>query len=122
MVCGRDAPFLRSMSVKTRLRNLSPHRSSECWIRSMLHRSEPMPTIVTAPNSSGRVHQLAHVANAGVEAGEDRLTDQEVADVELRYLRNRRDRDDVVEREAMASVGLDAVLRRKSCAVAGPLQ
>src|SRR5436190_271806 len=28
-------------------------------------------------------HQLAHAANAGVEAGEDRLTDQEMADVQF---------------------------------------
>src|SRR5690349_14998358 len=45
-VNGRRAALARSASVKTRLRNLSPQRSSDFWIRSMLQRSEPMPTIM----------------------------------------------------------------------------
>ena len=47
MVCGRDAALRRSFSVKTRFRNLSPQRSSDFWMRSMLHRSEPMPRIIS---------------------------------------------------------------------------
>src|SRR4051794_36592661 len=130
-VCGRDAALARSVSVKTRLRNLSPQRSSEFWIRSMLQRSEPMPTITkSSPRRGGEpcetwwrgpthvagarpwapttttlraavplpvpgrtysprlIHKLAHSADAGVEAGEDRLADQEMADVEFGDVRD----------------------------------
>ena len=56
------------------------------------------------------VHQRAHPPDARVEAGEDRLADQEVADVELGDLRDGGDRLDIVEGEAVAGMGLDAVL------------
>src|SRR5690348_10741797 len=141
VVCGREAAFFCSISVKTRLRNLSPQRSSEAWIRSMLHRSDPMPRIMipfplageggerseagegakervatpphppiaaqwAPPSPAGgeglsprAVHQLAHAADAGVEAGEDRFADQEMADVQFRQLRDRGHRDHIVERQ-----------------------
>ena len=58
------------------------------------------------------IHELAHPANAGVQAGEDRLADQEMTDVELRNLRNGGDGHDVLEGEAVAGVRLDASVRR----------
>src|SRR5688500_4688378 len=117
------------MSVKTRATKRSPKRSREFWIRSMLHRSEPMPRInVPLPRAgeggsrrqaaegggtvsdcavswhrpsprpspaSGRgrysprlVHQAAHPCDARLEAAEDRLAYQKMADVELPQLRD----------------------------------
>src|SRR3954447_19619351 len=129
VVCGREAAFVRSVSVNTLLRNLSPQRSSECWIRSTLHRSEPMPMIMTAlsrrhpgldpvsrclckesgiPAFAGMtrwgwspraVHQLSHPPHTRVEAGEDRFADEEVADVEFGELRDCGDWDHIVEGE-----------------------
>ena len=78
----------------------------------MLHRSEPMPTII-APSSIS----CAHPPDAGLEAGEDRLADQEMADVELGELRDRGDRHDIVEGQAVAGMRLDAVLDRERGAV-----
>ena len=48
-VNGRRAALARSTSVKQRARNLSPQRSSDFAIRSMLVRSEPMPRIIDIP-------------------------------------------------------------------------
>src|SRR5687768_1898967 len=136
--------------------NRSPKRSSEFWIRSMLQRSEPIPMIMTRPQSSpergggpraagawwwgctgvranpstslwlvplpvpGRiegdassprlVHERAHFCDARIEAGEDRLADQEMPDVEFGDLRNGGDGDDIVEGETVAGMGLDPVL------------
>src|SRR5688500_5757040 len=125
MVWGRRAAFARSVSVNTRLRKRSPNRSTEAWIRSMLHRSEPIPTITRsapargggprreaawwggggarrqAPSTSLRlvplpvpgrisssrlIHQCPHPPDAILQPGEDRLADQEMADVELNQL------------------------------------
>src|SRR3990170_410134 len=121
-LCGREAALARSVAVNPGSRNLSPTRSSARSIRSMLHRSEPMPTIIGQPFSSGRVHQLPHPADARLETGEDRLADEEMADVELGELRDGGDRDDVVEGEAMAGVGLDPVLGGKRGAVGDALK
>src|SRR5690349_22488362 len=50
-----------------------------------------------AANASSRlVHQLPHVADARIKAGEDSLPNQEMADVELGDLRNGGDGDGVV--------------------------
>ena len=67
------------------------------------------------------VHQVAHPADAGLEPGEDRLADQEMADVEFGELRNRGDRRDIVERQAVAGMRLDAVLDGQRCAVGDAL-
>src|SRR6185503_9640352 len=163
-VCGRDAALARSVSVNTRLRNLSLQRASDFSIRSMLHRSEPMPTIMKpsplegegaerseagegasgqgctlphpptasrrAPPSPSRgeglsprfVHQRAHAAYAGLEAGEDRLADQEMPDVELGELGDRGHRNHIIEGQAVAGVRLDAVLDRERRAIGDALQ
>ena len=108
-VNGRRAALARSTSVKTRLRNRSPKRSSEAWIRSILHRSEPMADDHRALRPSGaRIR-----AHARLEPGEDRLADQEMADVELGQLRDCGDRRDIVEGQAVAGVRFDAVLGGK---------
>ena len=79
----RAAPdACRSTSVNIRSTNRSPKRSSVFSMRRMSVRSEPMPTIKRRPVARG-VHQRAHAPDGRVEAGEDRLADQEVADVEL---------------------------------------
>src|SRR4051794_6871985 len=56
------------------------------------------------------VDQRAHAGDAGREPAEDRLADQEMADVELPELRDGGDRLDVVEGQAVAGMRLDAVL------------
>ena len=160
MVNGRRAALARSISVKTRSRNLSPQRSSDFWIRSMLHRSEPMPTIISplqlregaaagcgvpgrhrtitapllqpasGPRYAGRGACLTARSSisarirrhAVAEAGENRLADQEMADVELGELRDGGDRRDIVEGQAVAGVGLDAVLDGQRGAIGDALQ
>ena len=42
-----------------------------------------MPTIKRPPRRARGVHQRTHPPDGRVEAGEDRLADQEMADVEL---------------------------------------
>src|SRR5690606_10485329 len=59
------------------------------------------------------VHQLAHPPHARLEADEDRLADEEMADVELAHLRDRGDRRDIIVGEAVAGVDLAAVLGRQ---------
>src|SRR5579875_3412998 len=84
-VKGRDCALPRSTSVKTRLRNRSPKRSSEDSMRSMLHKSEPMPTITSAApacaqhrwreplreESSRAVHHFAHCPDALLQSAEN---------------------------------------------------
>ena len=53
-----------------------------------------MPRITPRSTGAGFVHQ-ARIADGGVEADEDRLADQEVADVELHQLGDGGDRLDV---------------------------
>jgi len=62
------------------------------------------------------------VPDAGIETTEDRLADQEMADVELGELRDCGDGHDIVEGQAVAGVGLDAVLHRQCGAVGDTLQ
>jgi hypothetical protein len=59
------------------------------------------------------VHQRAHAGDARLEAGEDRLADQEMADIQFGELRDRRHRGDIVEGQAVAGMGLDAVPARE---------
>ena len=75
-----------------------------------------MPTI-TAPASIS----VAHPPVRSRQADEDRLADQEMADVELGELGDGGDRDDIVEGQAVAGVRLDAVLDRERGAVGDAL-
>src|SRR5439155_16829073 len=61
-VCGREAALARSVSVNTRLRNLSPQRSSDFSIRTMLHKSDPMPTIIFPLPLCGRGREQPQAA------------------------------------------------------------
>jgi hypothetical protein len=56
------------------------------------------------------------------ESCENRFADQEMPDVQLGELRDGGDRGDIVERQAVAGMRLDAVLGRKPCAVGDAVQ
>jgi hypothetical protein len=66
--------------------------------------------ITTGPSPSRLVDERAHFRDAGLQPCEDRLADQEVSDVQLLELRDRCDRDNIVEGEAVPGMRLDAVL------------
>ena len=168
-VNGRRAALARSTSVKTRFSNRSPNRSSEFWIRSILHRSEPRPMIKANPpcgEAMGRgtvakrlvegqhrlrqspsvsasrcqpplasrqggtrgsylqLHPLASSIRPRIrrtacfQPVEDRLADQIMADVEFGELRDRGDRRDILEGQAMPGMRLDAVLDASAAASA----
>ena len=70
---------------------------------------------------AGLVHQRAHALDGGGQAAEDRLADQEVADVELDDLRQARNRCDGVEGEPVSGVHLEAGRgrRRRGALAAG---
>ncbi len=72
--------------------------------------SLPMPMIMRVTSARGLVHQPAHGRDALGEPDEDRLADQEMADVEFGDLGNARDRLDRVVGEAVAGVNLKAEL------------
>ena len=65
--------------------------------------------IKRASSSRGR-HLGLHAPDTLVQPDEDRLADQEMADVQLDHLRDGGDRLDVVERQPVAGVDLDPVL------------
>src|SRR5689334_8349908 len=93
----------------------SPKRSSDFSIRLMSHRSLPRPMITSGGSAqscavSGRIHQPAHLADRGLQADEDRLADQEVADIELAHVGDGGDRADVFVVEAVAGMALQAEL------------
>src|SRR5579862_7078468 len=86
-------------------------------MRRISIRSLPIPRIMTgtasrallAERSAARfLHQDAHALDGTVEAAEDRLADEKMADVELDDGRDRRDRTDRVESEAMPRVAFKA--------------
>ena len=68
------------------------------------------------------VHQRAHPLYHRRQPVEDRLADQEMADIELADLRDRGDRDDIVERQAVAGMRLDAVLGGKRGGIGDSLE
>ena len=120
-----------SISVKTRSTKRSPKRSSVRSMRRMSMMSLPMPRIMrcrrqacAAGLGARLVHQRAHAADGAVEAAEDRLADQEMADIELDDRRDRGDRPDRVEGEAVAGMAFEAERlgmrrRRRRCGRAG---
>ena len=62
------------------------------------------------PISSPRfIHQFAHLSDTAVEAAENGLADQEMADVQLDELRDGGDWLDIFEGQPMAGMGFDAV-------------
>ena len=54
------------------------------------------------------MHQRAHELHRAVEPAEDRLADEEMADIELDDGADRRDRADRVEGQAVAGVAFEA--------------
>src|SRR4029079_16488541 len=78
------------------------------------------------PGSRGNlarlVHHAAHLADRGLEADEDRLADQEMADIELAHLGDRRDRPDVGVAQPMAHVAFEAEPRAQRRAPAQALE
>ena len=114
-----------------RWRKRSPKRSSVFSMRRMSKRSLPMPRIMwsllRAPRPSG-----AHLADRGFEADEDRLADQEMADIEFAHLGMAATGADVIVAQAVAGMAFQAELaaqRRAACAArassafcAAPLQ
>src|SRR3954471_12760941 len=86
-----------------RSRKRSPWRSMTFAMRRTSTRSEPMPIIMartiaatSGPQScrhlrSSTAHRLVHAPYGLSQADEGRLPDQEMADVELDYFRQRRD-------------------------------
>ena len=76
-------------------------------MRRMSQRSEPIPRIMPLHLRPALVHGRAHGSDRLVEAEEDRLADQGMADVELDDLRDRRDGPDGVEVEAVPGMDLE---------------
>ena len=62
----------------------------------------------STPASAGVQHQLLHARDHRGQSVDDRLADQEVADIELHHFRQRGDRTDVVECQAVAGVAFQA--------------
>ena len=63
--------------------------------------------------SSRQIHLPPHFPDAAFQPTEDRLADQEMADIEFGDLRNGGDRGDIVEGQAVAGMGLDSILARR---------
>ena len=63
--------------------------------------------------SPHRIHPRAHLADTRVKADEDCFANEEMPDIEFGELRDRGDGTDVVERQAVARMGFDAVLCRE---------
>src|ERR1700712_3293927 len=88
------------MSVKMRVRKRSPCRSITLAMRRASVMSEPRPKIMkrscggcSLGNScTAAIHRRTHDLDARGKTRKHRLPDQEVADVELGDLRQRRDR------------------------------
>src|SRR3546814_15263480 len=105
-----------------RSRKRSPKRGTVCSMRRMSIRSEPMPMIICRQSRSGRpgaqtarlVHQGPHAPDGAVEAAEDRLADQEMADVELDDGRDRRHWADAVIGQTVAGMAFQEI-GRASC-------
>ena len=85
----------------------------------MSQRSLPRPRI-TRPwlrcRSRAGIHQPAHLADRGLEADEDRLADQEVADIEFAHLGDGGDRRRRLVVQAVAGVAFEAELLPQSAA------
>src|SRR5262249_18388088 len=102
-----------------RARKRSPWRSMVRSMRRTSMRSEPIPKIMCRSSlGAAPVHGGAHGAHRVGEAREHRLPDQEVADIELDDLRQRRDRLGGFEVEAVAGMHLEAGGLRHPGAVA----
>src|SRR5688572_25687900 len=78
------------MGVKTRSRKRSPWRSSTSATRRASVMSEPIPMITTASRRARRAdagasarHRRAHLTDGLLQPDEDRLADEEMADIEL---------------------------------------
>src|ERR1043166_2617211 len=113
------------MSVKMRPRKRSPCRSITLAMRRASVMSEPSPKIIQRScggGSSGSfgaaaIHRRAHHLDARGEAREHRLTDQEMTDVELGDLGQRRDRLGGGVIEPVTGVHFEAEALRKLRAV-----
>src|SRR5262249_7739883 len=100
------------------------------WHKSQQDKQRPKPSQTQQESigqsfaiaSSRFVHEFAHSTDARVKASKDRLADQEMADVQLSDLRDRGDRNDIVESQPVTRVRLDGVLDGQSRAIADALQ
>src|SRR5690242_5299837 len=99
------------MSVKMRVRKRSPCRSITLAMRRASVMSEPRPKIMkrSCRNAgAAAIHRRAHHLDAGGEAREHRLADQEMPDVELGNLRQGGNRFGGGVIEAVPGVHLEA--------------
>ena len=96
-------------SVKTRWVKRSPKRSRRVLDAADVATGRSRCRGSCAPRSARAASiSAAHAADGGVQADEDRLADQEVADVELDHLRDGGDRRDRLVVDAVAGVDLQA--------------
>src|SRR6185295_10460604 len=96
-----------------RARKRSPCRSITFSMRRISVMSEPMPRIILGslprrPLCDATRHRGPHRLDAVGEPGEDRLSDQKMADVEFDNLRQRGDRLGGLEIEAVTGVDFKA--------------
>src|SRR5215469_7074719 len=98
-----------------RLMKRSPWRASVCSMRRMSTRSMPMPRIIAGQVCASRRarcaaarHRVPHRRDRRVEPLEQRVADEEMADVELDDLGQRADRLGGEIVEAVARMHLDA--------------
>src|SRR5580692_3757641 len=85
-------------------------------------RSLPMPRIIARPScgsdakplGSPLLHHRAHPPDRAVEAAEDRLADQEMADIELDDRRYRRNRAHRLEAQPVTGVTFEAEFLREN--------
>src|SRR5476649_2310676 len=101
-----------------RSRKRSPKRSITRSMRAISMRSLPMPRIMTVQAScsgallpltlgANLVHQRPHPLDCAFEAAEDRLADEEMANIELDDRRDGGDRADGIEAEPVASMAFE---------------